>query len=137
LKFAFIWTFFSFSPCSSGDSDEESDGYIKLAKKSKPTTQPSMTDFFDKKPAPAAGSSKAAAKPASKATTARKASGSTKSQPPAKKAPAKKAAESSDEDDLILGEPESVAPIVPRAVAPRRAAAKPAYVELSDDDDDD
>jgi hypothetical protein len=111
-----------FSPCSSGDSDEDSEAYIKPAKKTKPTAQPSMTDFFDKKPA-------------SKTTTARKASGSTKSQPPAKKAPVKKVAESSDDDELLLGDPESVAPIVPRATVPRRvAAAKPAYIELSEDD---
>lgn len=136
---SFIYLFFSsFLPCSSGDSDEDSDAYIKPAKKTKPAPQPSMTDFFEKKPAPAAGSSKAAAKPASKTTTARKVSGSTKSQPPPKKTAAKKAAESSDDDELLLGDPESVAPIVPRATAPRRvAAAKPAYIELSDDDDDD
>jgi hypothetical protein len=36
-----------------------------------------------------------------------------------------------------LDEPES-APVVARSTAPRRAAAaKPAYIELSDDDDDD
>ncbi|KAN0123255.1 DNA topoisomerase, type IIA-like domain containing protein [Russula decolorans] len=123
---------------SGADSDEDSDAYIKPAKKAKPATQSSMADFFEK-PTPAAGSSKAAAKPASKATTARKASGNTKSQPPPKKAPAKKVAESSDDDELLLGDPESVAPIVPRAAAPRRvaAAAKPAYIELSDNDDDD
>jgi len=127
-----------FFPCSRSDSDEDSDAYIKPAKKTKPATQSSMADFFEKKPAPEAGSSKALVKPASKTTTARKVSGSTKSQPPAKKAPAKKAAESSDDDELLLGDPESVAPIVPRATAPRRvAAAKPAYIELSDDDDDD
>ena len=130
--------FFPFSPCRSGDSDEDSDAYIKPAKKAKPSTQSSMADFFEKKPAPVAGSSKGGAKPASKTTTARKTSGSTKSQPPPKRAPAKKAAESSDDDELLLGDPESVAPIVPRATAPRRvAAAKPAYIELSDDDDDD
>jgi hypothetical protein len=109
--------------------------HIKPANEAKPTAQPSMMDFFVKKPAPAASSSKAAAKPASKTTTAHRASGSTKSQPPPKKAPVKKVAESSDEDELLLGNPESVVPIVPRATAPRRvAAAKPAYIELSDDD---
>jgi len=132
--------FFLFTLCSSGDSDEDSDAYIKPAKKTKPATQPPMTDFFEKKPA---GSSKAAAKPASKTTTARKASGSTKSsQPPPTKAPvrARKAVVSSDDDELLLGEPESIAPVVPRAAAPRRVAAakaKPAYIELSDDDEDD
>ena len=48
---------------------------------------------------------------------------------------APKAAESSD-DEILMGEPESV-PVAPRAAAPRRAAAKTAYIELSDDDDDD
>ena len=117
------------------DSDEDSDGYIKPAKKTKPTAtaQPSMTDFFEKKPA----GSKAAAKPAS-GTTARKPSGSTK--PPPKKVAAKKAAQGSDDeismDELQL---ESAAPVAPRATAPRRAAAaaKPAYIELSDSDHDD
>jgi len=112
------------------DSDEDSDAYIKPAKKTKPTAtaQPSMTDFFEKKPA----GSKAAAKPAS-STTARKVSGSTKP-------PRKKAAQGSDDeismDELQL---ESAAPVAPRATAPRRAAAaaKPAYIELSDSDHDD
>jgi len=117
------------------DSDEDSDAYIKPAKKTKPTAtaQPSMTDFFEKKPA----GSKAVAKPAS-STTARKPSGSTK--PPPKKVAVKKAAQGSDDeismDELQL---ESAAPVAPRATAPRRAAAaaKPAYIELSDSDHDD
>jgi hypothetical protein len=71
------------------DSDEDSDAYIKLAKKTKPTAtaQPSMTDFFEKKLA----GSKAPAKPAS-STTARKPS----TKPPPK-AMAKKAAERSED----------------------------------------
>jgi len=117
------------------DSDEDSDAYIKPAKKTKPTAtaQPSMTDFFEKKPA----GSKAADKPAS-STTARKPSGSTKLPP--KKATAKKTAQGSDDetsmDELQL---ELAAPVAPRATAPRRAAAaaKPAYIELSDSDHDD
>ncbi|KAN0138695.1 type II DNA topoisomerase [Lactarius tabidus] len=107
------------------DDDDDSDAYIKPVKKTKPTAQATVTEFFEKKPA-------AAAKPAPKATTARKASGSTK---PALKKAAPKVAESSD-DDILMGEPES-APVAPRATAPRRAAAKAAYIELSDDDDDD
>ena len=82
-----------------------------------------MTDFFEKKPAASKGALKA---------TARKASGSAKA--PAKKAPAKKTTDSSD-DEILLDEPES-APVAPRITAPRRAAAKAAYIELSDDDDD-
>ena len=81
-----------------------------------------MTEFFEKK---------LPAKPASKAATARKASGSTK---PAPKKVVPKLAESSD-DEILMDEPES-APVAPRAVAPRRAAAKAAYIELSDDDDE-
>ena len=80
-----------------------------------------MTEFFEKK---------LPAKPAPKATTARKASGSTK---PAPKKVVPKLAESSD-DEILMDEPES-APVAPRAVAPRRAAAKAAYIELSDDDE--
>jgi hypothetical protein len=98
------------------DSDEDSDVYIKLAKKTKPTAtaQPSMTGFFEKKPL----GSKAAAKPAS-STTSRKPS--TKAPP---KARAKKAAQGSD-DDISMDElqPESAAPVAPSATAPRRAAA--------------
>ncbi len=60
----------SFSPTSMDSDEDDSDAYIKLAKKTKPTTQASMADFLEKKPA----ASKAAAKPASK-TTARKARG--------------------------------------------------------------
>ncbi|KAI9452414.1 DNA topoisomerase [Lactarius psammicola] len=112
------------------NDDDDSDAYIKPVKKTKPTAQATMTEFFDKKPA-AAASKTAATKPGSKTTTARKASGSTK--PPPKKAPVK-AAKSSD-DELLMGEPES-APVAPRATAPRRAAAKAAYIELSDDDDE-
>ncbi|KAH9037042.1 DNA topoisomerase [Lactarius hengduanensis] len=115
---------------SPDDDDEDSDAYIKPVKKSKPAAQATMTEFFDKKLV-AAASKTAAAKPASKTTTARKASGTTK--PPPKKAPAK-VAESSD-DELLMGDPES-APVAPRATAPRRAAAKAAYIELSDDDDE-
>ncbi|KAI9436960.1 DNA topoisomerase II [Lactarius indigo] len=115
---------------SPDDDDEDSDAYIKPVKKTKPTAQATMTEFFEKKPI-AAATKTAVAKPASKATTARKASGTTK--PPPKKAPAK-AAESSD-DELLMGDPES-APVAPRATAPRRAAAKAAYIELSDDDDE-
>lgn len=107
--------------CSLDDDDEDSDAYIKPVKKAKPTAQATVTEFFEKKPA----------KPASKTTAGRKASGSTKPAP--KKAPAK-VAKSSD-DELLMDEPES-APVAPRAVAPRRAAAKAAYIELSDDDDD-
>ena len=111
------------------DSDEDSDAYIKPAKKTKPTAtaQPSMTDFEKK-----SAGSKAAAKPAS-STTARKPSGITKPPP-------KKAAQGSDDeismDELQL---ELAAPVAPRATAPRRAAAatKPAYIELSDSDHDD
>ncbi|KAH8981970.1 DNA topoisomerase [Lactarius akahatsu] len=112
------------------NDDEDSDAYIKPAKKTKLAAQATMTEFFEKKPA-AAASKTAAAKPASKTTTARKASGTTK--PPPKKALAK-VAESSD-DELLMGDPES-APVAPRATAPRRAAAKAAYIELSDDDDE-
>jgi len=99
---------------TSVDSDEDSDAYIKPAKKTKPAAmaQPSMTDFFEEKPA----GSKAAAKPAS-STTARKPSGSTK--PPPKKATAKKAAQRSDDeisiDELQL---ESAAPVARGATAP-------------------
>jgi hypothetical protein len=43
--------------------------------------------------------------------------------------------EPNDDDISLDDEPES-APVVARAVAPRRAAvAKAAYIELSDDDD--
>ncbi|KAF8264485.1 DNA topoisomerase [Lactarius quietus] len=110
---------------SPDDEEDDSDSYIKAIKKTKPTAQATVTEFFEKKPA-------APAKLAAKATTARKASGSTKPAP--KKAPAK-VLKSSD-DELLMSEPES-APVAPRAVAPRRAAAKTAYIELSDDDDDD
>ena len=96
-----------------------------------------MADSFDKEPA----ASKAAAKYASEAktmTTARKAPGSTKAQPPPKKPPAKKAADSSDADEILMDDPESSAPVVPRATAPRWAGStKTAHIELSDDDDDD
>jgi DNA topoisomerase-2 len=110
---------------SPDDDEEDSDAYIKPVKKTKHTAQATVTEFFEKKPA-------GAAKPGPKATAARKASGSTK---PAPKKAAPKAAESSD-DEILMGEPESV-PVAPRAAAPRRAAAKTAYIELSDDDDDD
>ncbi|KAI9451533.1 DNA topoisomerase [Russula earlei] len=115
-----------------GDDDwlcrrpQDSESYVKPAKRTKPTTQQPMTDFFEKK----TGVSKAVAKATSK-PAARKASGSTK--PPPKTAPSKKATESSDDDIRI--DPES-APVAPRAPAPRRAAAKAAYIELSDEDDD-
>jgi hypothetical protein len=117
------------------DSDEDSDAYIKLAKKTKPTAmaQPSMTDFFEKKPA----GSKAVAKPASRTTTC-KPSGSMK--PPPKKVTAKKAAQGSNDkismDELPL---ESAVPVAPCATTPRRAAAtaKPTYIELLDSDNDD
>ncbi|KAH9963556.1 DNA topoisomerase [Russula dissimulans] len=113
------------------DDETDSEAQIKPAKKTKPTTaQPSVTDFFEKKPA----APKAAAKSAASTSkpTARKASGSTK--PPTKSAAAKKRMESSD-DEILMDEPES-APVAPRAAAPRRAAAKAAYIELSDEDDD-
>ena len=132
VQYVFITVFCD----SSEDSGDDSEAYIKPAKKTKPTAQPSMTDFFEKQPA----ASKTAAKPASRTrtkVTARKASGSTKAQPPPKKPPAKKAAESS-EDEILMDDPESSAPVAPRGTAPRRAAAtKTAYIELSDDDDDD
>jgi hypothetical protein len=86
------------------DSDEDSDAYIKPAKKTKPTAtaQPSMTDFEKK-----SAGSKAAAKPAS-STTARKPSGITKPPP-------KKAAQGRDDeisvDELQL---ESAPPVAPR-----------------------
>jgi len=116
------------------DSDEDdSDAYIKPAKKTKPTAQSSMTDFLEKKPV----ASKAAAKPASKTTTARKASGKTKAPVPSKMVKGTGTTAPSDDDISWDDEPES-APVVSRAVAPRRAAAaKTAYIELSDDDDDD
>ncbi|KAI0041498.1 type II DNA topoisomerase [Auriscalpium vulgare] len=105
--------------------DDESDDsiYVKPVKKPKTTAQAEVTDFFKK---PASGASK---------PTARKASGTAK--PPAKKAPAKKALASSD-DEILLDERE-VTPPPPRAAAPKRAArAAPvkAYIELSDEDDD-
>jgi hypothetical protein len=85
-----------------------------------------MTDFFEK---PAG--SKGAAKPAS-GTTARKPPGSTKPPP-------KKTAQGSD-DDVSVDELqlESARPVARGATAPRRvaAAAKPAYIELSDSDHD-
>ncbi|KAI0297539.1 type II DNA topoisomerase [Multifurca ochricompacta] len=111
---------------SLGDEEDDKDAYIKPAKKAKSTTQASMKDFLGKKPPV----SKAVAKPPSK-TTARKASGSTKAL--SKKA-ATKGAESSG-DDILMDDPDS-APVAPRAAAPRRAAAKVAYIELSDNDED-
>jgi hypothetical protein len=89
-----------------------------------------MTDFLEKKPA----ASKAAAKPGSK-TTARKASGKTKAPVPSKMIGRGSGITPSDDDISLDDEPES-APVGPRAAAPRRAAAaKAAYIELSDDDD--
>ena len=112
------------------------DYFSHMAKhKIKPTTrwtQPSVTDFFDKKPTV----SKAAAKPASKAkttTTACKASRSRKAQPPPKMPPVKKAAKSSDADEIFMDDPESSAPVMPHATAPRWVlTTKTAYIELSD-----
>jgi len=120
----------SFSPTSVDSDEDDSDAYIKPAKKTKPTTQASMADFLEKKP----GASKAATKPASK-TTARKVSGKTKAPVP-KKMNSGRGIEPSDDDISLDDEPKS-APVGPRAAAPRRAAAaKAAYIELSDDDDD-
>jgi len=113
------------------DNDTDSED-IKPAKKTKPMAQPSVTDFFEKKPAGSKAAGKAAASTKPK-PTARKASGSG-TKPPSKAAAAKKRMESSD-DEILLGEPES-ALVAPRATAPRRAAAKAAYIELSDEDDD-
>ena len=63
------------------DSDEDdSDAFIKPAKKTKPTAQSSMTDFLEKNP----GASKAAAKAASKTITPRKASDEMKAPAPQK-----------------------------------------------------
>src|SRR5260221_14731907 len=119
----------SFSPTSMDSDEDDSDAYIKPAKKTKPTAQASMADFLEKKPA----ASKAAAKPASK-TTARKASGKTKAPVP-KKMTSGRGVEPSDDDISLDDEPKSVTG-GPRAAAPRRAAAaKAAYIELSDDDD--
>jgi hypothetical protein len=115
------------------DSDEDSDAYVKPAKKTKSTaTAQSMTDDFEKKQA----GSKAAAKPGS-GTTARKPPGSTNPRP--KKAAVKKAAQgSNDETSMDELQLESAPPVAPRATAPQRAAAaaKPAYIELSDSNDD-
>ena len=90
-----------------------------------------MTDFLEKKPA----ASKAAAKPASKAT-ARKASGKTKAPVPSKMGRGSASALPPSDDDISLDDEPESAPVGPRAAAPRRAAAaKAAYIELSDDDD--
>ena len=75
------------------------------------------------------------------AATARKASASqkvpeSKGKAPAKRAPAKKVVDSSDDDGYVVIE--SSPPPVPRQTAPKRVArgkAK-AYIELTDDDDD-
>ena len=91
-----------------------------------------MTDFLEKKPA----ASKAVANPASKTTTARKASGKGKAKAPvpSKMGERTRSPLGSSDDILSDDEPES-APVASRATAPRRAAAaKAAYIELSDDD---
>ena len=87
----------------------------------KPTAQVMATDFFEKKPT----------KPAMKTAAGRKASGSTKPAP--KKAPIKVV--NSSNNKLLMDEPESV-PAVPCVTVSQHAAAKAAYVELLDNNDD-
>ncbi|KAH8989799.1 hypothetical protein EDB86DRAFT_3080803 [Lactarius hatsudake] len=99
------------------NDDEDSDAYIRPVKKAKTATQTTMTESFEKNPA--------GGRIASKTTTVCTASGSTL--PPPKNTHIQ-AVETSD-IELLMGEPDSV-PIAPRA------AAKVAYIELSDDDDE-
>jgi hypothetical protein len=114
---------------NSADSDDDGSGaYIKPAKKTKPTAQASMTDFFAKKPAAASciivqgngrGSGQAIVQ--GYTASARKASRST-SKAPRKKATARKSATQSSDYEISLNAPESV-PLVACSRAPRRAAA--------------
>ncbi|KAH8991598.1 hypothetical protein EDB86DRAFT_3079692 [Lactarius hatsudake] len=102
---------------SPDNDDEDSDAYIRSVKKAKTATQTTMMESFEKNPA--------GGRIASKTTTVCTASGSTL--PPPKNTHIQ-AVETSD-IELLMGEPDSV-PIAPRA------AAKVAYIELSDDDDE-
>ncbi|KAJ8520376.1 hypothetical protein ONZ45_g2836 [Pleurotus djamor] len=109
--------------------DEDASDDEKPAKKKKPTPpkQKSVTEFFN---APSgAGASK-------KAPEKRKVSQSMKPASPPKAKPKTKRQVSDDEDDMDF---DDVPPPPPRNTAPRgarRAAAKPAYIEIGSDDDE-
>jgi len=100
-------------------NEDDSDAYIKPAKKAKLTPQSSVTHFLGKKVA----ASKAVAEVASKIITPRKASGETKALVPSNIGKGTGRVIGLGDDDISLDDKAESAPVVLCIAAPRQAAA--------------